>query len=414
MMTSRTFLALSLAASVALGASAADAQRSRGNQQQQQQGGQLSNEERAALQPLQAAIQAQDWTAANTALQAAQAAVQSPNGRYMLGQFQLQIGTGTNNQQIQSQAVDTMLSSGGAPAEQLNALLDAQVAFAIQANNYPVAETGLTRLLEGDPNNIERITTLGQIKLRLNKNDEAIALFRRVLELSTANGQTAPEAAYRRAMAAVYQARQAEPSIDLARQLVTAYPTQTNWRDALLIYRQLGGVQGAAELDLWRLMRAAGALTSEADYVQYAVAANRAGLPGEVKAVLDEGVSRNVLHAGGAHSDLLTAANGTVAEDRAGLAGQRAAALAAPEARRALGLAEAYASYGQTNEAVALYRAALQKSGADANLINLRLGATLAKAGQRAEAEAAFRAVTGPSQQLANFWLIYLAHPPTA
>src|SRR5690606_27323317 len=134
-----------------------------------------------------------------TALQAAQASIQSPYGRYVVGQFQLQIGIGTNNQQIQSQAVDTMLASGGAPAERVNALLDAQVAFAIQAQNYAVAETGLTRLLEGDPNNIERISTLGQVKLRLNKNDEAAALFRRALELSTANGQTAPEDVYRRA-----------------------------------------------------------------------------------------------------------------------------------------------------------------------------------------------------------------------
>lgn len=414
MMTSRTFLALSLTASVALGASAADAQRSRGNQQQQQQGGQLSREENAALQPVQAAVQAQNWEAANTALQAAQASIQSPYGRYVVGQFQLQIGIGTNNQQIQSQAVDTMLASGGAPAERVNALLDAQVAFAIQAQNYAVAETGLTRLLEGDPNNVERISTLGQVKLRLNKNDEAAALFRRALELSTANGQTAPEDVYRRALATVYQARQAGPAIDLARQLATAYPTRRNWRDALTIYRELGGIDGGMELDVRRLMRAAGALTSEADYVEYAEAVNRAGLPGEVKAVLDEGVSRNVLRAGGPQSQLLANASEAVAGDRAGLAGQRAAAMAAPEARRVVSLADAYASYGQDAEAIELYRAALQKTGADADLINIRLGAALFRAGQRAEAETAFRAVTGQRQQLANFWLAFLAHPPTA
>ena len=54
------------------------------------------------------------------------------------------------------------------------------------------------------------------------------------------------------------------------------------------------------------------------------------------------------------------------------------------------------------------YRAALQK-GADANLANLRLGAALAMAGQRAEAEAALRAVTGTRADLANYWLLWLA-----
>ena len=56
--------------------------------------------------------------------------------------------------------------------------------------------------------------------------------------------------------------------------------------------------------------------------------------------------------------------------------------------------------------------AALQKGGEDANLVNTRLGAALALAGRRAEAEAAFRAVTGPRADLAGFWLAWLARRP--
>ena len=75
-----------------------------------------------------------------------------------------------------------------------------------------------------------------------------------------------------------------------------------------------------------------------------------------------------------------------------------------------LRIADAYFSYGQYAQAAELYRAALQK-GADANLANTRLGAALALAGQRAEAEAAFRAVTGPRAELAQFWLLWLSQP---
>jgi predicted Zn-dependent protease len=409
--------AFGVAATLAAPAEAQRTREQRGNQErnQEQAGGQLSREENAAVVPVYQAVQAQDWATAQTALPAAQAAAQSPYARYVVGQLQLQIGTGTSNTQIQSQAVDAMLASGGAPAASQPALLRAQSDFAIRANNYPVAEQALTRLLEADANNAQLMTTLAQVKLRLNKGDEALTLFRRAIEIGSANGQRAPEEAYRRALAATYQARQAQPSIELARQLVSAYPTPTNWRDSLVIYKELGGVQGSVELDLYRLMRAAGALTSEADYVLFADQLNRGGLPGEVKAVLDQGVSRNVLRAGGSHAALLAAANGAVADDRAGLAGQRAAATAAPDARRAVGLADAYASYGQYAEAVTLYRAALQKSGADAGMINTRLGAALAQAGQRAEAEAAFRAVSsGPYQQLAGFWLLWLQQRPAA
>lgn len=392
--------------------------RGRGEQgQQQQQAGQIQNlsrEENTAIVPVYQAVQASDWPTATAALPAAQAAAQSPYARYVVGQLQLQIGRGTNNTQMQSQAVDAMIASGGAPAEGLRPLLGAQADFAIQARNYAAAEAPLTRLIEGEPNNTQLLNTLAQVKLRLNKRDEAVALTRRVMELSQASGQPAPEAAYRQVLAIAYEGRQGPAAITAARDLIRAYPTQTNWRDGLMIYRELGGVDSALELDVRRLMRAAGALTSEADYVLLAEATSRGGLPGETKAVLDEGVSRGVLRAGGAHAQLLSAANGQVADDRAGLAGQRAAAMSAPDARRAVGLADAFASYGQYADAVALYRAALTKSGADTNLINLRLGAALAQAGQRAEAETALRAVTGPRAEIANFWLLWLERRPTA
>ena len=44
--------------------------------------------------------------------------------------------------------------------------------------------------------------------------------------------------------------------------------------------------------------------------------------------------------------------------------------------------------------------------------MNLRLGEALAMGGQRAEAETALRAVSGPRQAIAAYWLLFLAHPP--
>ena len=68
---------------------------------------------------------------------------------------------------------------------------------------------------------------------------------------------------------------------------------------------------------------------------------------------------------------------------------------------------------GKMGEAVKLYTEfgypALQKGGQDVNLVNTRLGAALALAGQRAEAEAAFRLVTGPRAELAQLWLFWLS-----
>ena len=86
--------------------------------------------------------------------------------------------------------------------------------------------------------------------------------------------------------------------------------------------------------------------------------------------------------------------------------------MAAANGQAARATADAHLGYGLYTEAAELYRAALQKGGEDANLVNLRLGMALALAGRRAEAETAFRAVTGPRAELASYWLLWLAGRP--
>jgi tetratricopeptide (TPR) repeat protein len=424
MKMSRAVLAASLLAGTATllpapaSAQALDSlrQRQSQNRQQQQQPqqrgpariGELSREESAAIMPLYTAVQASDWPTATGALAAAQAGARTPAARYLVGQLILQIGRGTNNQQMQAQAVDAMLASGGAPAEALPILLDTQADFAIRANNFAAAEPALTRIIEANPNNVDRILQLAEVKNRLNKAEEANALYQRALQLSSANGGTAPEALYRRLLGAAYQARSPQAP-ELARNLVRAYPSAANWHDALVIYAELGNANSALKLDTYRLMRAAGAMTTERDFLELSEAANEAHAYGEVKSTLEEGLRRNLITTNAGYArERLGVINGRVAGDRESLGGERAAALRGSDATAPLRLADAYFGYGDYAPAAELYRAALQKGG-DANLVNIRLGAALALAGNRAEAETAFRAVTGPRAELAQLWLLWLS-----
>jgi predicted Zn-dependent protease len=394
-----------------------DSLRNRGKQQPQQQGEQqqqqgripnLGREESAAIAPLLQAVQAQDWPTANAALPAAQAGARTPPALYLVGQLTLEIGRGTQNRALQAQGVDAMLASGAAPAEVVPNLRAAQAAFAIDANDFARAEPVVAALVEANPNDINRITQLAQIKVRLNKNAEALALYQRVLQLSEAAGTRASEDVYQRTLAIAYQARMQPQAAQLSRTLVTAYPTPANWRSALGVYRELAG-PGVQELDVYRLMRAVGALTSEADYVQYAEAAERGTLFGEAKTAYEAGLSSNAIRGAASYArQKVTSLTARITEDRASLPQQRTQALAGSDGARVVSIADAYFGYGQYADAVPLYRTALQK-GADANLVNLRLGAALAMAGQRAEAEAALRAVTGPRADLAQFWLLWLS-----
>lgn len=97
-----------------------------------------------------------------------------------------------------------------------------------------------------------------------------------------------------------------------------------------------------------------------------------------------------------------------IAEDRAALPGLDARARSGGNGQLALRLAEGYFGHGDYAKAAEFYRLAVQKGGIDANLANTRLGIALALAGQRAEAETALKAVTGPRQEIASYWLLWL------
>jgi tetratricopeptide (TPR) repeat protein len=105
---------------------------------------------------------------------------------------------------------------------------------------------------------------------------------------------------------------------------------------------------------------------------------------------------------------LLSVTNRRIGEDRAGLAAQIQQARSASAGRQARIAGDVLYGYGRYAEAADLYRVALTKSGEDANLVNTRLGASLAMAGQKAAAETALRAVTGTRAELAGLWMAWL------
>lgn len=372
----------------------------------------LSPAERTAIEPAIRALDSQDFAGAQALLPVAEANARGADAKYVVAQIQLRIGIQSANTQLQAQAIDGLIASGAATPEEMPALYEHQATFAAQAGDTAKAARALSQLAAVSANDPAALLRLGQLRYNANDRAGAVALFQRAVEVQEAAGQAVPEDWRRRLLGAAYTSRMMPQALTYARALVAAHPNPTNWRDALLIYRQFGSVTGAQELDLRRLMRAAQALNGEGDYIPYADALIRAGLVGEAKAVLEEGFARRTLPAGNRPgSTLLASASGRIAEDRASLPTARTRALAAADGRQARATADAYFGYGQYAEAAELYRAALQKGGEDPHLVNTRLGASLALAGRRAEAETAFRAVSGSYAELARFWLTWLARP---
>lgn len=370
----------------------------------------LSKEERTAIAALQKAVNAKDWAAANAALPAAKAAAQGPDAKYLTGAMQLNIGVGTNNVALQAEAIDMMIASGGADASALPQLYKNQGALASNAGDYAKAEVAFTKWVELAPNDPEAVVILAETKNSLNKSAEGVALLQKAIDLKKASGAQVPESWYKRGLKLAYDGQLGPQSVQFSRELIGAYPTTENWRDALLIYREVTKLDQPTTIDTLRLMRAAKALNGERDFFELADALNDRGLPAESKAVLNEGIAQKMVDPNKpAFKELLALVGRRITEDRTTPATLEKEAQASAKGTAALSAGDVFYGTGDFAKAAALYKLALQKGSVDANIVNSRLGMALAQSGDKAGAEAAFKAVTGPRADLAGFWLLWLA-----
>jgi hypothetical protein len=367
----------------------------------------LAPEERTALAALQSALAARDYGAAASALSAAQAAVRSEDGRYYLTNLQFQYARETNNLALQTSTIDALIANGrtgGAELAQLHAL---RGTLAVNGRDRVAAEKAFTRAMELAPSP-ETALALAQVKVSLSRNAEALALVDRAIQLRAATGQPGLESWYKRGIEIAVSSAMRPQALALSTALVSNYPTPENWRDAVLVYRDMAKPDAAGTADAVRLMRAAKALAGERDYLDAAQAFTAAGVPGEAKAVLAEGLAAGMVDPLKAtYKEAIAAATRAAAADRARLSALRAAAGAGAEA--GITAADHLLSIGDYPAAAALYRASLMKGAADTDLANLRLGIALALAGNAPEAQAALRAVSGSRAELAALWLAFVS-----
>lgn len=369
----------------------------------------LSGSGRKAIVALQQAVTAKDAAAISAALTAANAAAKTKDDRYVIAQLQLKGALDTKNSAGITAALEAMLASGGATRDELVPLHTNLGKQFYAAKQFDRAAAEFEKAVVIDPSNSDATVMLAEARKAQGRGAEAVALLQKGIAAKVAAGQKAPEEWHKRAVALAFEAKMPTAN-QLSRDWVAAYPTPTNWRDTLRLYQTTSGADSDMLIDLQRLQRATGSLAGEGDYYRYASAALSKGFPGEAKAVLDEGIAAKKINASAAmFRDVLAAANSKTAADRASLAGLEKSALASAAARQAMVTGDAYFGYGEYAKAAALYRAALTKSGVDANLANLRLGMALARSGDNAGAAVALRAVSGPRADIAKYWLLYLS-----
>lgn len=409
---------MKLAYTLALGLCAALGSATAGTAPASAQGaaaGQLGKQEREALFALQTALQNRNYGGAAAALPVARSAARSGHTRYLVASLQLRLGIETSDLAMQSAAIDAIIESGAAPAAELPKLYQNQGALAASTGQYERAERAFARWLELAPANAEALVALAEAKSLRGKGNEAVGLLDRAIAARRTSGQIVPESWYQRALKQAFDVKLPGAAQEIGRGLLVAYPRPENWRDVLLGYRDLQQQDPALRLDVMRLMRAAGALAGERDYLALATGLSEAGLPVEAKSVLDSGVAARMVDPAKAPAkDLLVSLGKRAAADRKAIGGLETKANADLTGAASLAAADAYLAQASYVKAADLYTAALRKGGVDSALVQNRLGMALGLAGRKAEAETALRAVTGPRAALANLWLLWLQRSPAA
>ncbi|HMJ93443.1 MAG TPA: tetratricopeptide repeat protein [Allosphingosinicella sp.] len=376
----------------------------------------ISPAARPAMGALDKAVKAKDKAAFDAALPAAEAAATTPDEKYFVARQRYQFARDANDEPGQLTALEAIIASGGAqPSEAASANFNLGVK-AFGASNWARAETAFTKAIELNPTDTDAMFNLGVTQLKLKKDAEALASLQRAIAGLKSANKPVPEGYYKTALQSAFSAR--NPSaVALSGEVYTAYPTAENWRNSLIVFRDSVRTDEAANTDVLRLMRASKALGARAEYYDLASSLSDAGLPGEAKAVLEEGqratVTPPIRTTDQQYVRIMSIVGSRLAEDRASLAGLEGRAASAATGRLAYRTADAYLGYGDYAKAIALYRVAQTKGGADvdAELVKLHLGMALAMSGDKAGAETALKSVTGKRAGVAQMWLNWLAHP---
>lgn len=366
---------------------------------------------RKVAPPVQDALSKKDYATAKAALPAAQAAATTDDDKYAAATFALQIAQGTNDQAGMAAAADAMLATGKAPTDLAVQLYSLQGQTAFNAGKLDVADRAFTQVNTLKPNDPDVLISIAAVKSRENQSAAALQYTDQAIAAKKASGQAVDEDWYRRALSIAYDGKNPQGVIKYGQQLVDAYPRSDIWRVALQTYRDTSQLDPQVDLDVLRLMRATNSLAGERDYYEYANTALNKGFPGEAKAVIDQGMSSNMvdnkaLATSKALAEIKSIAATKVAADKADLPNSDKRARTASSGSLAYQTADAYLGYAMYPQAIDLYKVALQK-GADANVVNLHLGEAQAQSGDKAGAAQSFAKVTGPSQVIAQYWTIY-------
>ncbi|AMU95990.1 hypothetical protein AOA14_15375 [Sphingopyxis terrae subsp. terrae NBRC 15098] len=377
--------------------------------EEEQKGAQLkpSKEFSPALKKLTEAAKAKDMAALEAALAEGQASATSPDDKYLVSFYELQLGIGKTDKAIQGKALDGMLESGLTPPESLAAYNFFSGNFAYGDKDYAKAVKRLEAAKAAGSTEQGLSVLLMDSYLKLNQVDQGLAVAKEAIAAARAAGRVPSEELYVRPAGALQAAKRNGELLDMLAMRLQDYPQPVIWRNTLFILLQQEASDKVMNLDTFRLMRATKSMTQRPEYLEYAALATEAGYPSEAVAVIKEGQAANVIQTSDERfNTILESQEPRAKADAVALKADAAKPATAANPKLARQTADGLVGIGDYATAISLYEKAA--AGGDP-LAQYRLGVAQALAGQKDAAIASFAKVQGDRARLAKLWTIHLS-----
>ncbi|MGJ3648757.1 hypothetical protein ACLB0R_09825 [Sphingomonas sp. GlSt437] len=389
-------------------------------------------------------LKANDLAGADAALTQADAAAKTDDDNYISAQLHLGIeqaklraasGNDPNKfaagQAALLPAINKLIDNPRTPQADKAKFLEARGGMYYDGKKYAEAAADYSRARDAGSANPDIGLLVMKAKAEGGDTDGAAAELQKLIDARGASGQPVPDTWYRYILSKYLKQKAGPQSVVWSQKLVKAYPTPVNWRAAIAVYA--GSVAPSVkldarqQLDLLRLLRAAGALADENDYNDYAQKTDDLGLYGETLSVIDEGTKNGKLPAGNQLAKMLKGSSTTGASLEKPLTAQEAAARASKTGDLAAQVGDSYLGRADYAKAAEFYRLALSKpfeksAGTatkrhflDNDEVTMHLGIALARGGDKAGAKTAFDSITSsPRKEIAGFWETWLDTPAPA
>ena len=180
----------SVANAQAYSTSTASQNQPRGQAAAQDHAPKVSARAKGAIGALQKAVNANDKAKIPALLAAVQAAAQTNEDRWFIGELQLKAAIAANDRTAMTNAVDAIVATGIPTPQRASQLYKAIASDLYNAKQYAAAAALFEKASKADPADTEALTLLGQSMLFGGRPADAVAVMQHAIQANSTGGRT--------------------------------------------------------------------------------------------------------------------------------------------------------------------------------------------------------------------------------